>query len=98
MGAGSGRPNELSPITTIDTAHVRPVHKAVGRGLVELGSLCHGPTGPGSNSSHGGPCAWTFRSVHCCALPAGRPADVRGHPAPRTPNCARPPPERVSAG
>jgi hypothetical protein len=26
MGAEPGRPNELSPITRIDTARVRPVH------------------------------------------------------------------------
>jgi hypothetical protein len=30
MGAEPGRPNELSPITRIDTARVRPVQSAAG--------------------------------------------------------------------
>jgi hypothetical protein len=30
-GTGPGSPNELSPITTIDTARLRPVQSAVGR-------------------------------------------------------------------
>jgi hypothetical protein len=43
MGAGPGKPNELSPITRIDTAGVRPVQSAVGRGLIEPGSPWQNP-------------------------------------------------------
>ena len=43
MGAEPGRPNELSPITRIDTARVRPVQSAVGRGLIEPGSPWQNP-------------------------------------------------------
>ena len=38
MGAEPGRPNELSPITRIDTARVRPVQSAAGRSFIEPGS------------------------------------------------------------
>ena len=37
MGAEPGRPNELSPITRIDTARVRPVQSAAGRSFIEPG-------------------------------------------------------------
>ena len=35
MGAEPRRPNELSPITRIDTARVRPVQSAAGRSFIE---------------------------------------------------------------
>jgi hypothetical protein len=38
MGAEPGRPNELSPITRIGTARVRPVQSAAGRSFIEPGS------------------------------------------------------------
>src|SRR5918994_120735 len=37
MGAEPGRPNQLSPITRIDTARVRPVQSAAGRSFIEPG-------------------------------------------------------------
>jgi transposase InsO family protein len=37
MGAEPGRPNELSPITRIDTALARPVQSAAGRSSIESG-------------------------------------------------------------
>ena len=43
MGAEPRRPNELSPITRIDTARVRPVQSAAGRGLSEPGSPWQNP-------------------------------------------------------
>jgi hypothetical protein len=43
MGAEPGRPNELSPITRIDTARVRPVQSAVGRSFIEPGSPWQNP-------------------------------------------------------
>src|SRR5438128_10679498 len=43
MGAEPGRPNELSPITRIDTARVRPVQSAAGRSFIEPGSLWQNP-------------------------------------------------------
>jgi hypothetical protein len=43
MGAEPGRPNELSPITRIDTARVRPVHSAAGRSFIEPGSPWQNP-------------------------------------------------------
>jgi hypothetical protein len=43
MGAEPGRPNELSPITRIGTAHVRPVQSAAGRSFVEPGSPWQNP-------------------------------------------------------
>jgi Integrase core domain len=43
MGAGPGRPNELSPITRIDTARVRPVQSAAGRSFIEPGSPWQNP-------------------------------------------------------
>ena len=43
MGAEPGRPNELSPITRIDTARVRPVQSAAGRSFIEPGSPWHNP-------------------------------------------------------
>jgi hypothetical protein len=36
--AEPGRPNQLSPMTRIDTAHVRPVQSAAGRSFIEPGS------------------------------------------------------------
>jgi hypothetical protein len=43
MGAEPGRPNELSPITRIDTARVRPVQSAAGRSFTESGSPWQNP-------------------------------------------------------
>jgi hypothetical protein len=43
MGAEPGRPNELSPITRIDTARVRPVPSAAGRSFIEPGSPWQNP-------------------------------------------------------
>jgi putative transposase len=43
MGAEPGRPNELSPITRIDTARVRPVQSAAGRSFIEPGSPWQSP-------------------------------------------------------
>jgi len=43
MGAEPGRPNELSPITRIDTARVRPVRSAAGRSFIEPGSPWQNP-------------------------------------------------------
>ena len=43
MGAEPGRPNELSPITRIDTARVRPVQSAAGRSFIEPGSPWQNP-------------------------------------------------------
>jgi len=43
MGAEPGRPNELSPITRIDTARVRPVQSAAGRSFIEPGSTWQNP-------------------------------------------------------
>jgi transposase InsO family protein len=43
MGAEPGRPNELSPITRIDPARVRPVHSAAGRSVIEPGSPWQNP-------------------------------------------------------
>ena len=43
MGAEPGRPNELSPITTIETARVRPVQSAAGRSFIEPGSPWQNP-------------------------------------------------------
>jgi hypothetical protein len=43
MGGEPGRPNELSPITRIDTARVRPVQSAAGRSLIEPGSPWQNP-------------------------------------------------------
>src|SRR5829696_227094 len=43
MGAEPGRPNELSPITRIDTARVRPVQSAAGRRFIEPGSPWQNP-------------------------------------------------------
>ena len=43
MGAEPGRPNELSPITRIDTARVRPVQRAAGRSFIEPGSPWQNP-------------------------------------------------------
>jgi hypothetical protein len=42
MGAEPGRPDELSPITRIDTARERPVRSAAGRSFIE-------PSSPGRN-------------------------------------------------
>jgi Integrase core domain len=43
MGAEPGRPDELSPITRIDTARVRPVQSAAGRSFIEPGSPWQNP-------------------------------------------------------
>ena len=43
MGAEPGRPNELSLITRIDTARVRPVQSAAGQSFVEPGSPWQNP-------------------------------------------------------
>ena len=43
MGAEPGRPNELSPITRIDIARVRPVQSAAGRSFFEPGSPWQNP-------------------------------------------------------
>jgi hypothetical protein len=43
MGAEPGKPNELSPITRIDTARVRPVQSAAGRSFIEPGSPWQNP-------------------------------------------------------
>ena len=43
MGAEPGRPNELSRITRIDTARVRPVQSAAGRSFIEPGSPWQNP-------------------------------------------------------
>jgi len=43
MGAEPGRPNELSPVTRIDTARVRPVQSAAGRSFIEPGSPWQNP-------------------------------------------------------
>ncbi len=43
MGAEPGRPNELSPITRIDTARVRPVQSTAGRSFIEPGSPWQNP-------------------------------------------------------
>lgn len=43
MGAEPGRPNELSPITRIDTARMRPVQSAAGRSFIEPGSPWQNP-------------------------------------------------------
>ena len=43
MGAEPGRPNELSPITRIDSARVRPVQSAAGRSFIEPGSVWQNP-------------------------------------------------------
>jgi hypothetical protein len=43
LGAEPGRPNELSPITRIDTARVRPVRSAAGRGFIQPGSPWQNP-------------------------------------------------------
>ena len=43
MGAEPERPNELSPITRIDTTRVRPVQRAAGRSLIEPGSPRQNP-------------------------------------------------------
>ena len=43
MGAEPGRPNELSPITRIDTARVRPFRSAAGRSFIEPGSPWQNP-------------------------------------------------------
>jgi transposase InsO family protein len=43
IGAEPGRPNELSPITRIDTARVRPVQSAAGRSFTEPGSPWQNP-------------------------------------------------------
>jgi transposase InsO family protein len=43
MGAEPGRPNELSPITRIDTARVRPVQSAAGRSFIGPGSPWQNP-------------------------------------------------------
>src|SRR5215208_1833376 len=43
MGAEPGRPNELFPITRIDTARVRPVQSAAGRSFIEPGSPWQNP-------------------------------------------------------
>jgi putative transposase len=43
MRAEPGRPNELSPITRIDTARVRPVQCAAGRSFIEPGSRWQNP-------------------------------------------------------
>jgi len=43
MGTEPGRPNELSPITRIDIARVRPVQSAAGRSFVEPGSPWQNP-------------------------------------------------------
>jgi transposase InsO family protein len=42
-GAEPARPNELSPITRIDIARVRPVQSAVGRSFIEPGSPWQNP-------------------------------------------------------
>ena len=43
MGAEPGMPNELSPITRIDTARVRRVQSAAGRSFIEPGSPWQNP-------------------------------------------------------
>ena len=43
MGADPGRPNELSPITRIDTPRGRPVQSAAVRGFIEPGSPWQNP-------------------------------------------------------
>jgi hypothetical protein len=43
MGAEPERPNELSPITRIDTARVRPVQSAAGRSFIEPGPPWQNP-------------------------------------------------------
>jgi hypothetical protein len=43
MGAEPGRPNQLSPITRIDTARVRPVQSAAGGSFIEPGSPWQNP-------------------------------------------------------
>jgi transposase InsO family protein len=43
MGAEPGRPSELSPITRIDTARVRPVQSAAGRSFIEPASPWQNP-------------------------------------------------------
>jgi hypothetical protein len=43
MGAEPGKPYELSPITRIDTAPVRPVQRAAGRSFIEPGSPWQNP-------------------------------------------------------
>ncbi len=43
MGAEPGRPNELSPITRIDTARVRPVQSTAGRSFIEPDSPWQNP-------------------------------------------------------
>src|SRR5215213_4501289 len=45
MGAEPGRPNELPPITRIDTARVRPVQSAAGGCFIEPGSPRQNPFG-----------------------------------------------------
>ena len=42
-GAEPERPNELSPITRIDTARARPVQSAAGRSIIEPGSPWQNP-------------------------------------------------------
>lgn len=43
MGAEPGRPNELSPITRIDTERVRPVQRAACRSFIGPGSPWQNP-------------------------------------------------------
>ncbi|MGZ6617966.1 MAG: integrase core domain-containing protein [Solirubrobacteraceae bacterium] len=42
MGAEPGRPNELSPITRIDTARVRPVHVEAFDSVLEAQTVITG--------------------------------------------------------
>ncbi|WP_326924440.1 site-specific integrase [Capillimicrobium parvum] len=69
----------------------------VRRRKVGVGAKWAWTTGPGNNSSHGSPRAWTYRSGRCCASPPGRRGDANGQPAPHAPSCATPPRAPVSA-
>ena len=51
MGAEPERPNELSPITRIDTARVRPVQSAAGRSFIKPGSPWQNPFGESFGSA-----------------------------------------------
>jgi hypothetical protein len=71
MGAEPGRPNELSPITRIDTARVRPVQSAAGHSFIEPGSPWQNPFVESfgsrvrtrcSRSRHSTPCSRRKRS------------------------------------
>ncbi len=63
MGAEPGRPNELSPITRIDTARVRPVQSAAGRSFIEPGSPWQNPEYGGSPAGNGHATARVLEAV-----------------------------------